>query len=106
MAKQKLDAETQKLLAEGQKRVDFVKSEEWAYAKAKLYASMGTLNSIVSLPVGVDESTLAREVLTRFGAIDLVMKWIQNIEGEAAQAQNTLDELQKQTDDTIVTYYQ
>jgi hypothetical protein len=34
------------------------------------------------------------------------MKWIQNIEGEAAQAQNTLDELQKQTDDTIVTYYQ
>lgn len=80
----KLDKETAEVLKQGKKVSDFVKSEAWADVKGKLTAKLVDLADITTLGEA-DPLLLLQEIKTRKLAINLVIGWVREIEGNANQ---------------------
>src|SRR4051812_10539068 len=101
----KLDSETQQVLLEGDKIIDFVKSEGWQNARRKLYTKLITVDSISSIPDQMDAAAQLDEMRIRRGAISLVLDWIKEIEGSAQQAQNNKHSLTEIRQESIIEYF-
>jgi Mor family transcriptional regulator len=80
----KPDQETAKVLAKGSKLRDFVKSESWVDVKSQLTEKLVELADITTLS-DVDPTQILQEIKTRKLAINLVMGWVREIEGQANQ---------------------
>lgn len=80
----RMDKETSEILKRGNKLREFVKSEAWGDIKGKLTEKLVSLADITTLS-DVDPSQILQEIKTRKLAINLVMGWVREIEGEVSQ---------------------
>jgi hypothetical protein len=61
----KPDKETQEVIAEGEKVIDFVQSSGWLDARKKLYSKLITVDSISSIPNEMDATAQLDEMRIR-----------------------------------------
>jgi len=98
-----MDEDTAKILQEGQKVADFVKSDAWFMIKAKLEAKIAILDSLSNFPRG--EKNAEVEIEKRVGAIAIVREWIDEIEGDAEQHNSNAPVLLKENDKEEIIKY-
>jgi len=81
-----LDKETQQVYKEGEKAHYLVKNEDWQWAKRKLLQRLSNLDSVRTLKrKGSDPETIIRELEVRELAIEMILDWLDEIEGIAQQ---------------------
>jgi len=84
-----LDKDTQKVITEGEKISRFVDSDDWKLIKGKLFQKIALLNAIDSIPLEkLNSEELAKTVRERASVVDIVVGWINEIEG-TSQAHKT-----------------
>lgn len=80
----KLDKETGKLLERGTKLKEFVKSDAWGEIKTELTNKLVMLADIMALE-DQDPMAMLQEIKVRKLAINLVIGWVREIEGQVSQ---------------------
>lgn len=76
------DPETQKVFEEGEKAMYLTKSEDWKWAKRKLLQKLSNLDSVKTLK---EKGNVALEIKARKQTIDIILEWLDEIEGVAEQ---------------------
>lgn len=105
MAKKELDKETQKVMSQGQKIADFVNSDSWQLIRKKLYDKLITIDSIMEIPSNMSNEQRLQEIGIRAGAVSLILDWIKEIEGTAAQHKNNVEAFSEIRKESIVQYF-
>lgn len=77
-----MDKETQRVFREGEKAMYLVKSEDWQWAKRKLLQKLSNLDSVKTLK---EKGNIAQEIKVRKLVIDMILEWLDEIEGIAQQ---------------------
>jgi len=80
----KLDKETGVILNKGMKLREFTKSEAWGDIKGQLTEKLVALADITTLSEA-DPMVMLQEIKVRKLAINLVMGWVREIEGQVSQ---------------------
>lgn len=80
----KLDKETGEVMTRGTKLKEMVRSEAWADAKSELTNRLVSLADLTTID-DQDALKLLQEIKVRKLAINLVMGWVREIEGQANQ---------------------
>lgn len=102
----KPNKETQKIFNEGEKIAEWVKNESWQLVKKKLYDKLITTDSIITTPTdGLTPEQILTEYQVRKGAISLILNWINEIEGRAAQHKNNIEAFKEIRQDSIVQFF-
>lgn len=96
-----LDKETSEALRRGMKVRDFVKSEDWAEIKRELTDKLVSLADITTL-TEADAMQLLQEIKVRKLAINLVMGWVREIEGQASQYEANGEEFRKTKEESVI----
>ena len=91
-----IDKETQKVYKEGEKAYYLVKSEDWQWAKKKLLRKLSNLDSVRTLNKKED---LNQQIKVRNLAIDMILEWLDEIEGTAQQHSEQNKELLKKVEE-------
>lgn len=103
---QELDKETQKILNDGQKIENFVESDDWKLIKKKLYSKLITFDSISGI---VDDKKsmeeIGKEAIQRDAVVDIILKWIQEIESEAAGSKIKRESFESIRNDSIIEHF-
>ena len=99
-----LDKETSEVLRRGMKVRDFVKSEEWERVKRELTDKLVSLADITTL-TEADAMQLLQEIKVRKLAINLVMGWVREIEGQASQYEANGEEFRKTKEDSVIIQF-
>jgi hypothetical protein len=102
--KEKPDKETGKILEQGEKLALFVQSEEWQNIKNILFKRLGSISSFdeEELNKKTDEE-IGKEMKVRQKVIQVVIDWIDQIEGIPGQHQANLEAFKKgRVDDIII----
>ena len=77
-----IDTETQKVQNEGEKAHYLTKNEDWNWAKRKLLQKVSNLDSIKTLK---EKEHINQEIKVRKIVIDIILEWLDEIEGIAQQ---------------------
>lgn len=77
-----IDTETQKVQNEGEKAHYLTKNEDWNWAKRKLLQKVSNLDSIKTLK---EKENIIQEIKVRKIVIDVILEWLDEIEGIAQQ---------------------
>ena len=102
----KPNKETAKILSDGQKIEDFVKSDGWKLARKMLYDKLITLDSIASVPkTGLTDEQKLREYDVREGVVAIILEWIKEVEGSAEQNQSNKDLMKDIRKESIIQYF-
>jgi len=99
-----IDQETAKELGKGKQTSLFVKSEAWAAAKDKLTQKLVELADITTLTDG-DPTAMLQDIKTRKLAINIVMGWVREIEGEANQYDANEQAFRKVKEESIIVTF-
>lgn len=95
--------ETGKILSEGERVSNFVKSNDWGFIKDKLMKKILDYDSVNGIDLEKkSDNDLANELRTRRGVIDVVMGWLREIEGIAEQHDNHTELLQSRTNNGYI----
>ena len=78
-----MDKETGKILTQGQELKELTGSPGWKTAKTKLFSQLAELDSIATLDFTKPGIELADEIKNRESVRQIIVSWIQSIEGEA-----------------------
>lgn len=92
---EELDSETKKILEEGEKAMYFVKGEDWQWAKRKLLQKLSNLDSVKTLK---EKGNILVEIKARKMTIDMIIEWLDEIEGVAQQHLEQNKEILKKTE--------
>lgn len=76
------DPETQRVFKEGEKAYYLVRSEDWKWAKRKLLQKLSNLDSVKTLK---EKGNIPEEIKVRKRVIDIIIEWLDDIEGIAEQ---------------------
>lgn len=77
------DKETQKVYNEGEKAYYLTKTDDWDWAKKKLLQKLSNLDSVKTLKE--ENKDIALEIRSRKQTIDIILEWLDEIEGVAQQ---------------------
>ena len=80
-----LDQETDKVLSEGEKVMNFVNSDGWRWAKDRILDLVADVQNIGNIDASVSSDVLLREVQAKQLAVDMVKRWLEEVEGRANQ---------------------
>lgn len=83
-----MDKETYDVLSEEKKIEQLVKSEEWALVRKKFIDAVLDLQSIRNIQL-TDSQSVAIEVQSRNLAVNILMEWMQDVEGTAEKSKNS-----------------
>lgn len=83
-----MDKETYDVLSEEKKIEQLVKSEEWALVRKKFIDAVLDLQSIRNIQL-TDPQSVAIEVQSRNLAVNILMEWMQDVEGTAEKSKNS-----------------
>ncbi len=75
------DKETQKVFKEGETAMYLTKSGEWKWAKRKLLQKLSNLDSVKTLK----KENVVQEIKVRQMTINIILEWLDEIEGTAQQ---------------------
>lgn len=89
-----MDKETYDIVSEEKKIENFVKTEEWGIIKEKWANAILDLQSIRNVKL-TDPQQVAIEIQARNLAIDILMSWMQDIEGTAEKSKNSNIEIKR-----------
>lgn len=79
-----LDKETSEILQKGAKLKEFTKSDAWGDIKGQLTSKLVELADITTLSEA-DPMAMLQEIKVRKLAINLVMGWVREVEGQVSQ---------------------
>jgi len=79
---EEMDPETQKVFNEGEKAHYLTKGEDWNWAKRKLLQKLSNLDSVKTLK---EKGNILQEVKVRQMTINIILEWLDEIEGVAQQ---------------------
>lgn len=105
MTRKKIDKEELILKAEGEELKNLVASPGWKTAKSILLKEIAVLDSITSIPISLKPEEKLHEIEIRNGAINIVLKWIQNVEGGAEQYSVQQEALAQEKENDFVRVY-
>ena len=98
----KLDPETAEVHRQAEEVYNFTESEGWQIARAKLYSRMNDVVSILGIEKTDIESIASRQI-----AIEIIMGWFKDIDGEVASYKNQPSQLIKRPeDDEVINYHE
>lgn len=97
--------EIAKQVEDAKKIAEFVRSEGWQRARRKLYDKILQLDSLNRLPEGLSDEQKLREVGTRAGTVSILLEWLKEVEGDAEQAQATIESLKPAQEEEIVSRF-
>lgn len=101
-----LDKETRDVLAEGERWENFVSSPGWQEAKVRLLSKLAEFNSVSSIVLEARSlEDIGREVAMRNGAVEMVLQWLKDIEGQAQISKNNRESFTKQQEQQIMTRF-
>lgn len=95
----KADLETQKVLTEGEQIRNLVRDGGWGLAKQRLTDKLIDLQSVNNIDTD-DPNKLILDIQTRKGVIAIVLEWLKEIEGIAAQHDG--NQIQKEDADHVI----
>ena len=96
--------ETQKILQEGEELYQLVRGEGWAAAKRKLVDRLRDAGSIFSI-TETDPQAAFQKLAAQQIAVELVMGWLEDVEGSAADWKNNQEQYNDLLrDDPIVEF--
>lgn len=104
MDPKELDKETREALAEGEKVIRWVDSEDWKHVKGFLNSKLIQMDSISAIPSDLKVEDKIREIDIRNGVIAIVLEWVRELEGRAAQARTNRKAMQDVRDDGHIAY--
>lgn len=81
---QQVDSETLKIITEGEKLENFVKSDNWVMVRQKLSDKIAELQSILNVPDGTPEEVMI-QIAARQVAIHILLDWLKDVESTAEQ---------------------
>ena len=84
MPKPKVDKETQKLLSEQEHVKNLTEQEGWGIVKGNLIKYVAALHNISSLN-STDPQAMFNQVASRQLAAGILLEWLKDVEGTAAQ---------------------
>lgn len=102
MSENNLDKETKKVLSDGEKLQNLVNGEGWGVVKAQLLAKISAVDSVSNIDLTRSADELVKDMMARAGAISIVLEWLKEIEGQAAQIQNNKQLLAKTEESFIM----
>lgn len=82
-----LDKETKQVIDKGRALKELVTSAGWGIARADLYSRLVDLTSVLGIQEK-DPGKLAMEIGSRQLAADIMINWLKEVEGTAAQHEN------------------
>lgn len=91
-----MDKETYDVLTEEKKIEQLVKSSEWVIVREKWANMILDLQSIRNVKA-LDPQSVAIEIQARNLAIDILMSWMQDVEGTAEKSKNSGVEVKRET---------
>lgn len=102
-----MDKDTRKSIEDGQKVEDWINSEGWQVVKRKLLAKLATLSSVRAIPLeSRSAEAIGLDALTRAGAVEMILEWINEIEGQAVQSHYNREQMQElEKDNLIIKHY-
>ena len=93
-----IDAETSQVINEGEKVQSFVESEDWQKIKKELVARLIDTDSVGNIEAK-DPQQVVIEMSAKQMAIDIVLGWVREIEGQAEQSREQNQEFLKRSRD-------
>ncbi|MCK9370772.1 hypothetical protein M0R04_12755 [Candidatus Dojkabacteria bacterium] len=81
-----INAETQKIITEGEELKQMVNSEGWRIARQKLGAKVASLSDILLIE-DVDPNKLMLQLAANQQAIKILITWLKEIEGEVIKVE-------------------
>ncbi len=102
-----LDKETTKVFEDGQKMQDFVENDGWKLVKRKLFDKLITFDSISGVPK--DKKSLeeiGKEAVMREAVVDIIIQWIQEVEGTVNQHKSSRKVIEEIRADSIIQYFE
>ena len=97
------DKETAKVLNKGKVVRDFVKSDVWEEIKSELIAKVVAEADITTVEEA-DPVALLQEIKARKKAINIVMGWIREVEGEANKYEANEQAFRTIREESIIVY--
>lgn len=76
------DKETQEVFKEGETALYLVKNPDWQWAKRRLLQKLSNLDSVKTIK---EKGDILLEIKARKMTIDMVLEWLDEIEGVAEQ---------------------
>ena len=101
----KIDKETAESMREGEILRELVRGQGWQLAKSLLIAEIEYLNSVDTLPRDMSLDEIGKQALIRILARDLVLTWLDAIEGRIEQHQEQSAVLAERAMGEIVRSY-
>lgn len=96
-----LDKETTETLSKQQTVSDFVQSDGWSYVRAKLIDKIMDLQSIKNIDSSSPENAVL-DLKVKNACVDILIEWLKEIEGEAAQGSYNLETMRESQKDEII----
>ncbi len=84
-----MDKDTEKLVVEGGQFSDLVSHPAWSLVKKRLNEIFVEIDSWSTLPKGLNQTQKFKEMEARERAIEIVQRWVADIEGIADQGIET-----------------
>lgn len=105
--RQQLDKGTRILLREQRKVEEWVASEAWQVVKKKLLEKLVAIDSVRRLPIEQQNfDQIGRDAVTRQGAVELVLEWINDVEGIAKQSKHNRNAMEQVRNEEIIQNFE
>jgi len=102
-----LDKDTKKVIDDGQKMTDFVENDGWKLVKKKLFDKLITFDSISSVPKDKKSmEEIGKEAVLREAVVEIIIQWIQEIEGKVSQHKNNRKVIEEIRKESIIQYFE
>ena len=102
----KPDAETDKVITEGERMERLIEGEDYRLVKAKLLEKILVLDRNSSIDTtGKTFEQIGQETLARAGAVSIIMEVINDIEGIATQSKATREAMSINNNNEIISNY-
>ncbi len=86
-----MDRETKVALSDGEKIAHLVMSDGWILAKRKLQARLLDIGNIMTIGKDVPKEMLFQEVGARQMALEAILDWLYDVEGESERFKDLND---------------
>ena len=100
-----LDKETAASMQRGEVLRGLTRSEGWTMVKEMLHARIKEIESITSIPNDLSPEEAGIEMMKRMGAIEIVLGWVSEIEGEVEQFHEQAAVLAQVHAENVITRY-
>jgi hypothetical protein len=101
-----IDRDSAAVLTQGEEHERFVKSEGWQNVRKKLVHHIAELDSITDIPLQMPVQDRLVEYAARQSAIQKLLAFLQDVEGDAFKSQNMREQLiESREENEIVQFF-